>query len=473
MSKRILVICVALAMLAMIGVACAAPTSVPPTQAPAPTSAPAVAQQPATTTAPMPYGLKPGKPYNGTKLKFLICCNTAQQFYSLIQKTADFTKLTGIQVEWGNTPFAAFQQTLVTEATAPETSYDLAAWPDSWGYGLQNFMLPLNDRIKAANIDMTDYPQAYLAPGVTKDGSQFGLPLRGHAYFLFYRKDIFDQLGLKPPATYADLEADAQVIKEKTSLDPIAPYYAAGTGGQNLFTWLSLLWGNGGDVFDKGWHPIFNNDAGVQATQRYVDWVLKSKIAPESSTTWGEADGSKDFQTGKAAMWLGWSWYGSTFANPSASDPAVAANVGFVPAPSWEGKGKAQTYGYIWEMGILKGSKNQDAAWEYLKWLANPAIDKEVALDKSDPKVDNVVVVHYSVMRDPEVNAANHNLQMTMVDVLQNARTEPLMPDWLQVQTILETAINQAATGAPVKATLDKAASDVTDALTKAGGYYK
>ena len=38
----------------------------------------------------------------GTNLKFLICCNTAPEFYSLIVKTKQFTDLTGITVEWGS-----------------------------------------------------------------------------------------------------------------------------------------------------------------------------------------------------------------------------------------------------------------------------------------------------------------------------------------------------------------------------------
>lgn len=356
--------------------------------APSPTQVP-VSTAPASSGAALPYGLKPGKPYNGTKLKFLICCNTAQQFYSLAQKTSEFTALTGIEVEWGNTPFAQFQQTLVTE-------------------------------------------------GSSGKGEVLGLPLRGHAYMLFYRKDIFDRLGLKAPETYADVEAAAKVIAEKTQLKPIVPYYKAGTGGQNMFTWLSLLWGNGGDIFDKDWKPIFNNEAGVQATQRYIDWLQKYHWASDASRNWGEGDASTDFQKGNSAMWLGWSWYYANFSNPAVAAPEVAKGVAFVPAPAWEGKGKATTYGYIWEMGIFKASKKQDAAWEYLKWLASPEIDKKVALDKSDPKVDNVVVVHYSVLRDPDVNAKHNNLQKVMADSLQNARTQPLMADWLAVQTLIE-----------------------------------
>ncbi len=459
----------------------AQPTTAPAAAQPAATTAP---EKPATAVPPTPgpmatsqpvtletFGLKPGKPYDGTKLKFLICCNSAPQFFSLSEKTKQFTDLTGITVEWGATPYGAFQEEIMKEGAAGNTSYDLVAWVDNWGPGLWQFIQPLDENIKADNVDLKDFPQAYLQPGQNKDGQQVGLPLRGHAYTLFYRKDVFDQLGLKTPETWADVEAAAKVIEEKTDLVGITPYYGL-TGGQNLFTWMAMLWSNGGDIFDANWKPTFNNEAGIEATQRYVDWVNKLKIAPEASKAFGESEGQTEFAQGRAAMWLGWSWYYANFSNPKLSTPEVVKGTAFVPSPAWEGKGKPATYGYIWETGIFKDSKNKDAAWEYMKWMLSPQTEKWVAMDKSDPTRDNVVAVHYSVLNDPEVNAKHNNLQKGIAAILENARALPMMPDWLQVQGILEVAVNEMANGKPVKETLDLAAQDVQSLLERQG-YYK
>lgn len=486
MKKRLFLWISVLVLFSTIVSACSAPAA--PAPAAQPTAAPAGQQAatavPATEVPPTPgpmatsapvtletFGLKPGKPYDGTKLKFLICCNSAPQFYSLAEKSKQFTDLTGITVEWGSTPYAAFQEEIMKEGAAGSTSYDLVAWVDNWGPGLYNYIQPLDEYIAADKFDLADFPKAYLDPGKNAEGQQVGVPLRGHAYTLFYRKDIFDQLGLKAPTTWAELEAAAQTIQEKTDLVGIAPYYGL-TGGQNMFTWQSLLWSNGGDIFDANWKPIFNNEAGVEATQRYVDWVNKLKIAPESTKAFGESEGQQEFAQGRAAMWLGWSWYYANFSNPKLSTPEVVKGTAFTLAPSWEGKGKSQTYGYIWETGIFKGSKNRDAAWEYLKWMANPQTEKWVVLDKTDPKRDNVVVVRYSVLNDAEVNAKHNGLQANIAKVLENARALPMMPDWLQVQGILEVAINEAVNGKPVKETLDLAAQDVESLLTRQG-YYK
>ncbi len=484
MKKKFVLLMSLLAIVATLIAACGAPAAAPTTAPAAQQATAAPAAQQATAVPPTPgpmatsapatletFGLKAGKPYDGTKLKFLICCNSAPQFYSLNEKSKQFTEMTGITVEWGSTPFAAFQEEIMKEGAGGNTSYDLVAWVDNWGPALWQYIQPLDDYIKADNMDLADFPQAYLIPGQNKEGLQVGLPLRGHAYTLFYRKDVFDQLGLKTPETWADVEAAAQTIQEKTDLVGITPYYGL-TGGQNMFTWMAMLWSNGGDIFDAQWKPTFNNEAGLEATQRYVDWVNKLKIAPETTRAFGESEGQTEFAQGRAAMWLGLSWYYANFSNPKLSTPEVVKGTAFVPSPAWEGKGDAATYGYIWEVGVFKDSKNKEAAWEYLKWMLNPQTEKWVIMDKTDPKRDNVVGTHYSVLNDAEVNAKHNGLQANIAKILENARALPMMPDWLQVQGILEVAINEMANGKPVKETLDLAAQDV-ESLLQRQGYYK
>jgi multiple sugar transport system substrate-binding protein len=419
----------------------------------------------------LPYGLLPGKPFAGTKLKFLICCQSAAQFFLLNQKSIGFTELTGIEVEWGNVPFGEFQTLTQQEGATGAGGWDLVTWVDVWGPGLFDTVEPLDAYIQRDGYDITDFPEAYLAPGRNKEGQTVGIPFRGHAFTLFYRKDLYDRLGLKVPTTWAELEANAKAIQDATGVAGLAPYYGV-SGGQNMFLWQSLLWSNGGDLFDDKWRPIFNNEAGVEATQRYVDWLLVDKIAPPGAVDFNEQAAQADLSQGRSAHFIGWSWMYGNFINPTLTVTDVVGNVAFAPPPGWEGKGKPATYGYIWEVGIYKNSRNKDAAWEYLKWLTHPEIEKRVALDRTDPRFVNVVVVHKSNMADPEINKLSNGLQQNMLAILENARALPMLPEWLQIQAILEVAINEMANGAPVKETLDTAAADV-EALLAQAGYYR
>jgi len=376
--------------------------------------------------------------------------------------------MTGIKVTWDDTPFASFQEKLQTEASSGSGQYDIVAWVDSWGHGLKPFLVPLDDKIQEAGIDMADFPQAYVDASKGEDGKIYGIPLRGHAQVLFYRKDILEQAGVEPPTTWQELVASGPAIKEKTGLDPLAVYYGV-NGGQNMFIWLNMLWGNGGDIFDAEYRPIFNNEAGVEATQLYVD-LLKNQLTAPGSVTFNEQDANLEMAQGRAAMFVGWWWLYSNFKNPETVAPGVGDNVGFLPAPGWEG-GEPISYGYIWPTGILQSSENQDAAWEYLKWMTSPETEKQVALDKTNPKTDNIVVVHKTNLSDPEINATTGGLQEAGGKILETARTQPLIEEWLEVQTVLEVAINEMANGAPVQERLDQAAQEVEQIMERSGRY--
>ena len=409
------------------------------------------------------------KPYSGTQLNFLICCPTVAQFVAQQRlTTSEFTPKTGIKVHWDtSTPFSSIQQKLVTTAVAGTGEYDIAAWPDSWGPAIKQYMLPLDSYVKKAKINLKDWPKADIVAGKTLNGKQLvGLPYRGHAQLLFYRKDVFNKLHLKPPSTWQQLLKDAQVIRKKTSLDPLALYYGGLGAGQNLFIWLNMLWSAGGTLLDKSGQPKFASPVGIKVTQLYMDLLHKYHITNPSALTDDEGTSATIFQKGKAAMWVGWSWYEELFTNATASVAVVNKNTAFAPAPGWQGKGRS-AYGYIWEASILKTSKNPAAAFEYLKWLTSAPVERKMLLDKSDPKVATVVGQHLSNLTNPRVNAVNHGVQKEMASILRHSRSEPLVPQWLKVQSIIEIALNKMANGANVKTTLAKAQQDVAAAMKK------
>ena len=423
----------------------------------------------------LPFGLKPGKPYEGTELNFLICCNTAAQFHALdIKSNSEFYDMTGIKVSWDDVPYGAFQEKLVTEATSASDNYDLFAFTDAWGAGLKPYMVPLNPLLEkddAAHLDLSDFPNAYIEASKGLDGAVYGIPLRGHPFMFFYRQDIFDELGLEVPTTWAELEEVAGVIKaEKPDMFPLSVYYGI-NAGQNTFWWEALLWSNGGDLFDENWKPIFNNEAGVEATERYISW-LNDELTGPGSVAFNEQEGLEEMLQGRAAMFMGWWWMYSRLKDCERA-PGVCENVGFATAPSWEGKGKPSTYGHVWPMGINKYSKNQEAAWEYMKWLHSQEVQKDIITDKSAPEVSSNVATRLSVLSDPDVNAVNDGLPAVGGAILADARTNPIIPEWLEILSILEVGLNDmAAGGADVQSTLDQMAEDV-EAIMERGGYYE
>ncbi len=103
--------------------------------------------------------------------------------------------------------------------------------------------------------------------------------------------------------------------------------------------------------------------------------------------------------------------------------------------------------------------------------MTNEDVGASLVLDKSVPELSTVVATRYSALRSPEVNETTGGLQEAMAASLEQARTEPLVPEWLEVQAVLEVAINEIANGADVKESLDTAAADVEEIMSRAGYY--
>lgn len=411
------------------------------------------------------FGLDPERPYAGTEMRYLVCCNSASQFASLIERTnEEFTPLTGITVEWADVPYDAFLSQLVAEATTSAGTYDVASWVDAWGPSINGLLEPLDERIAEADIDMDDFPEVFqeLSKAGAEDGQYRGIPLRGHAFMQFYRQDIYDQLGLQPATTYAEFAEQMALIDSQTELAPTSLYFGRGAT-QNLFIWTSMLWSNGGDLLDENGEPAFNGPEGVEAAEVYTSWLDQGWSPPES-IAWNETEARNYVQEGNAATFLNWSWGYERFQSTETAAPEVIDAMGFAPLPQFE-DGEEASFAQLWPVGILAGSENKDAAWEYIKWLTHAETEKAVVTDKDDPATSTVVAVHTSNLLDPEVNAANNDLQMAMAEALENARAAPLIPEWPEVADALEVAINEIAGGADAQTALDTAADRVSEIM--------
>lgn len=413
------------------------------------------------------HQLLDGKPFDGTELKFLTCCGDVPQFMRLKEITdSEFTPMTGITVTWEPQPWTAFQEKLMTEAVSGSGTYDNASWQEAWGPSLMNYLVPLNEYIERDGIDLNDFPQAFLNACMMGTDKVYGLPFRGHFQTLFYRADIFEKLGLQPPKTWNEVIECGKLIEKETGLKGMSMNFAISVG-QNLMNWYPILWGNGGDIFDENWKPVFNNDKGVEATQLYVDFLNKHKIVSPGAITFTEADANIELAQGKSAMFIGLSWLYGKYLNPEISAPEVVGNVRATLVPMFENQKEPITYTNLFPLGIFDSSSNKDAAWEYVKFITSKETDKWVYLNGGD-----IVVCHNSTLLDEEINATTNGMQKAGYEILKSARALPMIPEWGEVSAALEVAINNAASGADVKSELDKAAKDV-EAIMKRAGYYK
>jgi multiple sugar transport system substrate-binding protein len=399
--------------------------------------------------------LRPGKPFAGQTVNVLSV--VAPQFSAHEARLAEFEAVTGITVKYQYVPFGSTREKLTAELVAKTDQYDVLSAMDIWGPSLYNLFEPLNSRLAEKKIDMVArYPRAHLRAardGLGEGPNYLGFPIRGHVQLLFYRKDVFSRLGLTPPETWDQMVEAGKTIQSKTDLAGVAMYYGK-TGGQNLMIWMNYLWGMGGDLVDAQGNPVFNSPQGVAATQAYLDVMLRHKVAPAASASFNETDAVNSVAQGKSAMVPVWWWRYAGLTDPKTST-LKPEQVGFVPLPSMPGKDNT-TYTNTWFYGINRNSKRKDAAMEFLTWVTQPSVERDLLLDKTK---NEVVAVQNANLVDAAVNQRFEGMHRAAAQSLKGARGVPLFAQWPQFSDLLEATINELASGqGDVKTALDTAA---------------
>lgn len=248
-----------------------------------------------------------GKPYDGQVVRVLAV--SSSQFQAYEARLAPFEEATGIDVQVDYIPFANMREALTAEMIAGGSDYDVVSVMDQWVVSLKNLLQPIGEGIAAQGTDLADYPAAHMRHGMI--GSDlYAIPVRGHVQLMFYRKDLLATAGVEAPQTWADVLTASKAVQGSSEAAGIALPYGR-LNGQNMMVWMNLLWGNGGNLFDADGKPVFNSDAGVAATQSYIDMLLVDKIAPAGSASFVEQDAINSFKQGNSAMLPVWWWVAS------------------------------------------------------------------------------------------------------------------------------------------------------------------
>lgn len=408
------------------------------------------------------YGLLDGKPFEGTKLNILSV--VTPQFDGLMLRDQEFTDLTGIETEWTFIPFGSLQEKVAAEGIAANGTYDVVNYLDSWGPPNAHWLKRIDDLMERDGISMDRYPSAF-ARSAQFEGETLGFPLRAHPQLMFYRKDLVPEA----PTSWEEIIEVGKKLKETNpDIAPLALYYNNDGNRQNLFIWLNFLWAAGGDIFNDDWTAAWTSEEALKATEDYVALHTTHGVTNPNSVAFTEQDARQSFMQGKSAMIPVWWWAYSGFYNPDSST-LTKDQVAFTGMPTYDGKTKS--YAISMPFSISNYSKNPDAAWEFLKWLSNPEMDKANAVEREvgGKKIVNNVVTHISSLQDPDVNAANDGIQAAAWESLEDSDIMPQIPEWPEIGDLLSAAIAKAAAGGDTRALMMEAAEQSNRILKRAG----
>jgi multiple sugar transport system substrate-binding protein len=268
-----------------------------------------------------------------------------------------FERKTGIRVLVDSAPLGdLYKKQLLSLTTGAR--YDVLFIDEPWVPPLAEFLTPLDDRLK--EVDAEDFVPTTLAAGAF-DGRQYALPVDPNVQILIYRRDLFAQKRLPPPATWDDLVAAAKGFH-----DPARQHYGiaitASNDVQTLLYMLLAMWSYGAEVLDAKGRSALNNEAGRKGLQVYLELL---KYAPPGVRSYTFADVNKAMQLGQAAMAIQWASGAKVMEDKNRS--VAAGKLGYAVVP----RGTRQTpMRGVWTIAIARSSPRQDAAWTFAQWLS-------------------------------------------------------------------------------------------------------
>ncbi|MBT2383783.1 extracellular solute-binding protein [Streptomyces sp. ISL-11] len=246
-------------------------------------------------------------------------------------------------VEYGNTDTAGY----VKDGGLADVTADFAAWPDA------------RDTDPAARRS------------VTVDGKIYGAPLFVGVRALYYRTDVFRDLGLRPPRTLAELAATARRVHEARPR-----LYGLAVGGAYTYGALPFLWAHGGDLARKKGRRYTSALTGGEAKKGIVAYTAlfgDHNCPPSTCAQMGGNATVEAFASGKAAMAIG-----GDFSHRAVENGKVKGAYAVVPLPGLREGQIAPAFAGGNNLGVLKSSSHRTLAVGLMRTLTGKHTQAEL-----------------------------------------------------------------------------------------------
>ncbi|WNG38920.1 ABC transporter substrate-binding protein [Archangium violaceum] len=372
-----------------------------------------------------------------------ISCGTVGQEFEQCRKGAEaWAKKAGHQVKVESGPTDAseqltvFQQQLSAGASEIDVYRVDVVWPGILG---------------AHFIDLKPYMSAEVLsqhfPAIVKnntvDGKLVAMPWFTDAGLLYYRQDLLEKHGQKPPTTWQELAQVAKLVQDaerKAGNTKMVGFVfqakAAETLTCNALEWIDSF--GGGTIVAEDGKVTINNPKAVEALKTAASWI--DTIAPKGVLSYEEEGARGVFQSGNAVFMRNWPY---AWALANAPDSPVKGKVGVVALPKGGADGKHTGTLGGWQLAVSKYSKNQEAAADLVKYLTGPEEQKRRALEASfNPTI-------MSLYKDPDLLKANP-FYGSLLDTFTNAVARPSKvtgPKYSRVSADFRNAVHTVLSG--------------------------
>jgi multiple sugar transport system substrate-binding protein len=258
------------------------------------------------------------------------------------------------------------RQQMVQNAQNKQDSYSVlnldVVWTaefaaNRWVSELQPDQFPSLTKAIPATVETAKYRDKLYAVPVTSDGG-----------LLYYRKDLLDKAGLKPPTTFDELNADCQKVAAMPEGKGIGCYAGQFEKYEGLTVNFSEAVNSaGGVVVDKDGKPNVDTPEALAGLE-VLTKGFSSGMIPKAAITYKEEEGRRAFQEGKLLFHRNWP-YVYALASKTDGSSKVAGKFGVAPLPGKDGPGVSTLGGHNYAISAF--AKNKATAAEFIKFMAS------------------------------------------------------------------------------------------------------
>jgi multiple sugar transport system substrate-binding protein len=281
----------------------------------------------------------------------------------------------------------------------------------------------------------------------TYDGKIFGLPFNAEGSYLIYNKGLFEQAGLdpeNPPKTWAEI-ADAAAKIRALGEDIYGFYFSGACAGCNAFTFLPLIWANGGDVLSEDGLTATLTDPSVAGALELYRQMWADDLIPAGAQADTGTDFANAFTTGKIGM-AGTGAFAIN--NIKTNFPEIDFGATFLPGAE---DGQSSFAGGD-SIAIPAGSKYPNEAFEFIQWATSDEVQLEYYAKLNNLPVRTDLAENEFFAADPRLTTAAQAMAMgkTPYTVVYNQLFNDANGPWLKmIQTAVfdgnvEEAVNTA-----------------------------
>ncbi|RPK64187.1 putative ABC transporter-binding protein precursor [Streptomyces sp. ADI96-02] len=371
---------------------------------------------------------------------------------------ADFEKANqGAEVEIAYIPVDTRAQRIKAAFNDPESAPDLIEYgnTDTAGYVKDGGLADVTEEFAAWDEAKDADPTA--RQSVTVGGKVYGAPFFVGVRALYYRTDVFEELGVEAPESQAELISTAKKIhRAKPDL------YGLAVGGAYTYGAMPFIWANGGELAGGSagrYTSAVNSEKSRKGIEAYTSLFGDDNCPAAKCASMGGNATVTAFASGKAAMAIG-----GDFSHAAVEAGAVKGKYAVVPLPGVAEGSIAPAFAGGNNLGVLRSSSHRTLAVGLMKSLAGKQTQARM-FDAMGFLPTYTDVLDNAAKKQPFVAPFVRTLDA-------GAKSVPASPAWAQIDAslILPTMFQEIVSGRKgVAAASDDAAKKMDAAFAAAG----